>query len=231
MLRLPKNDTAPATYNCAMDQIIYTLAVNAIPFLLAITLHEAAHGYAARALGDPTPGYARRVSMNPFNHFDLIGTLVLPLISIVTIAAVGASGFALVLGWAKPTPIDPGNFRDPKRDFTLVLAAGMVANFVMAVGWALVFRATDAQAIQAVAFAGMLWNVGLFVLHLIPIPPLTAGMALASILPTHLAARYLQVMRYSFFIILALAITGILAAVLRPAYSFGMNFLALVAGR
>jgi Zn-dependent protease len=212
-----------------MDQFIYVLAVNAIPFLLAITMHEAAHGYAAKALGDSTPQRSGRVSLNPLNHFDWLGTGLLPVLSVLAMSVAGPSGFAFVLGWAKPTPINPMNFANPKKDYTLVMLSGVLANVAMGIVWAFVFRASDSSALQAIAFAGMMWNVGLFVLHLIPLPPLAAGMAVAAVLPHHLSERFLALSRYSFFIVLALALTGALAYVLRPAYMMGLGALALIA--
>jgi Zn-dependent protease len=212
-----------------MDNFLFAIAINAIPFLLAITMHEAAHGYAARALGDDTPQASGRLSLNPFNHFEWLGTAVLPVISVVILTA--TNGFGVILGWAKPTPFNPWNFANPRRDSALVVFAGVLANIVMAVAWAICFRLVEASSLRLIAYAGMLWNVGLVVLHLIPLPPLAAGMAVAAVLPEHLAQRYMVITRYAFFILIALSLSGLLKAFALPAYALGMSVLAEIAGR
>lgn len=150
-----------------MDNLIYVLAVNAIPLLFAITLHEAAHGYAARMFGDRTAEMLGRISLNPIRHVDLLGTIVVPALTLLL------GGF--IFGWAKPVPINSNNLRNPKTDMIWVAAAGPLSNFLMAVGWVLLLRFAPSEAVAAIAKAGVAWNVALMVLNLLPILPLDGG--------------------------------------------------------
>jgi Zn-dependent protease len=206
-----------------MDQIIYVLAVNAIPFLLAITLHEAAHGYAAKMFGDRTAEMLGRITLNPIKHIDWIGTVALPALLIVL-----GSGF--IFGWAKPVPVNTRNLRNEKTDMIWVAAAGPAANLVMGIGWAIVYRLAESPAIDAIAFAGMLWNVGLMVLNLLPILPLDGGRILAGLLPGPLSYKFSRLEPYGLFIVLGLGLTGILATILTPLYRGGLKFLTALVG-
>jgi Zn-dependent protease len=206
-----------------MDQIIYVLAVNAIPFLLAITLHEAAHGYAAKMFGDRTAEMLGRITLNPIKHVDWIGTVALPALLIVL-----GSGF--IFGWAKPVPVNTRNLRNEKTDMIWVAAAGPAANLIMGIGWAIVYRLAESPAIDAIAFAGMLWNVGLMVLNLLPILPLDGGRILAGLLPGPLSYKFSRLEPYGLFIVLGLGLTGILATILTPLYRGGLQFLTALVG-
>ena len=205
-----------------MDNIIYLLAVNAIPLLLAITLHEAAHGYAARVFGDRTAEMLGRISLNPLKHIDPIGTLAVPALTL----AIGGFFF----GWAKPVPVNFNNLRNPKTDMIWVAAAGPAANLVMAIGWALVLKFNDVPAVDSIARAGVAWNVGLMVLNLLPILPLDGGRILAGLLPGPLSYKFSRLEPYGLFIVLGLAIAGVLGVILSPLYRITYQALGALIG-
>ncbi len=205
-----------------MDDIIYKIAVNAIPLLLAITLHEAAHGYAARVFGDRTAEMLGRITLNPIKHIDWIGTVAVPALTL----AIGGFFF----GWAKPVPVNFNNLRNPKRDMIWVAAAGPAANLVMAIGWAIILKVSDMPAIDAIARAGVAWNVGLMVLNLLPILPLDGGRIVAGLLPRQLSYSYSRMEPYGLFIVLGLAVAGILGTILMPLYSITYRALGALVG-
>ena len=205
-----------------MDNIIYMLAVNAIPLLLAITLHEAAHGYAARMFGDRTAEMLGRISLNPIKHIDWIGTVAVPALTL----AIGGFFF----GWAKPVPVNASNMRHPKTDMIWVAAAGPAANLVMAIGWAIILKVNDVVAIDAVARAGIAWNVGLMVLNLLPILPLDGGRILAGLLPGPLSYKFSRLEPYGMFIVLGLAVAGVLGTLLFPLYKIVYQALGALVG-
>jgi Zn-dependent protease len=207
-----------------MDQFIYVLAVNAIPFLLAITLHEAAHGYAAKQFGDRTAEMLGRLSLNPIRHIDWIGTVALPAFLILI-----KSWF--LFGWAKPVPVNTRNLRNPKSDMIWVAAAGPAANLVMLIAWLVVARLTDSQAIDAIASAGVFWNVMMFTFNLLPILPLDGGRIVAGLLPGPLSYKFSRLEPYGFFIVLGLAmIPGLLPSILLPIQGFIVGALRAVIG-
>ena len=205
-----------------MDDIIYKIAVNAIPLLLAITLHEAAHGYAARMFGDRTAEMLGRITLNPVKHIDWIGTVAVPALTL----AIGGFFF----GWAKPVPVNFNNLRNPKRDMIWVAAAGPAANLVMAIGWAIILKFSDIPAIAAISRAGVAWNVGLMVLNLLPILPLDGGRIVAGLLPRQLSNTYSRMEPYGLFIVLGLAVAGILGTILSPLYSITYRALGTLVG-
>lgn len=200
-----------------METLIQTIAIAALPVIFAITLHEAAHGYAARHFGDPTAWQAGRISVNPLRHVDLVGTIIVP-IAILLLSTGG-----ILFGWAKPVPVDFGRLRQPKRDMLWVAAAGPLANLVMALFWAAVMKLAwllplnfFSLPMARMAEIGMGVNVALMVLNLFPLPPLDGGRIAVSLLPQHLAWRYAQLERFGFPILLILLFTGILSSVLTP---------------
>ena len=209
-----------------MDDIIYKIAVNAIPLLLAITLHEAAHGYAARVFGDRTAEMLGRISLNPIRHIDPIGTILIPAVLLLL-----KSPF--LFGWAKPVPVNFNNLRHPKTDMIWVAAAGPAANLAMGIGWALVLRfAADSQALTAIAVAGVYWNALIMLFNLLPILPLDGGRIVAGLLPGPLAYKFSRLEPYGFFIVLALiAIPGLLSSLLGPALGLALDFFQAVSGR
>ena len=205
-----------------MDDIIYKIAVNAIPLLLAITLHEAAHGYAARMFGDRTAEMLGRISLNPIKHIDWVGTVAVPALTL----AIGGFFF----GWAKPVPVNFNNLRNPKRDMIWVAAAGPASNLLMAIGWAIIVKVSDMPAIDAIARAGVAWNVALMVLNLLPILPLDGGRIVAGLLPRSMSYTYSRMEPYGMFIVLGLAVAGILGTILLPLYSITYRALGALVG-
>ncbi len=196
-----------------MEDLIQTVTVYVIPVLLAITLHEASHGYVARIFGDATAYIQGRVTLNPLKHIDPIGTVVVPLVMVLL------SGF--MFGWAKPVPVNFGNLRQPKRDMIWVSAAGPASNLVMAIGWVLFAKLLALFGVQEkffylVAQAGVQVNLVFMALNLLPIPPLDGGRIAVGLLPNRMAYQYSRVEPYGIFIVLGLMITGLLGALLRP---------------
>ena len=196
--------------------LIETIALAAIPVVLAITLHEAAHWYVARQFGDSTAWMLGRVTLNPLKHIDPIGTVLVPLGILLL------SGGNFLFGWAKPVPVNFGNLRHPKRDMLWVAAAGPGVNFVMAVIWAVLFgmAATDgayaSAAIKFMSVVGVGINISLMVLNLLPILPLDGGRIAVSLLPHSLALPFARTERFGFFIVIALLATGVLGVAMRP---------------
>ncbi len=204
-----------------MDNLIQTLAIYAIPVLLAITLHEAAHGYVARHFGDPTAYLAGRISLNPLRHVDPVGTILVPGAILVASKLIGGS--AMLFGWAKPVPVDFARLRNPKKDMLWVAAAGPFTNLLMAVGWAalLKFASMAPENLYTVpmakmALAGIEINAVLMLLNLLPIPPLDGGRIAVSLLPHRLAWKFSRLEPYGLAILLVLLFTDILGIILWP---------------
>lgn len=200
-----------------MEDIVQKITIYALPVLFAITLHEAAHAYAAKKYGDATAFMMGRMSLNPLKHIDPVGTILIPLIALTL------GGF--LFGWAKPVPVNFGNLRNPKKDMVWVAAAGPAANLAMAVGWALLYNVAAvnpdsyfALPLSLMATAGIQINVVLMVLNLLPIPPLDGGRIAVGLLPRNLAYPLAQVEPYGMFILVALMVTGLLGIILKPFY-------------
>jgi Zn-dependent protease len=197
-----------------------------VPFLLlGLTVHEFAHAWMAHRLGDDTAAKAGRLSFNPFRHLDPFGTLVLLLTSFI--------------GWAKPVPVDPRNFREPLRDMSLVALAGPMANLILTVALALGFRfGVIASALEVfpesiytplieMCFYGVLINLGLTIFNLLPLPPLDGFSVLAFFLPENLTAK-IQNYRFFFFVALIILLaTGLMGRIIGPIYQFCFNFLGV----
>jgi len=170
-------------YHIAMitDYSIQAVAINAIPLIFAITIHEAAHGYAARKFGDNTAYMLGRVSLNPAKHIDPVGTILIPLVLILT-------GSPFLVGYAKPVPVNFGRLRNPRIDSIWVALAGPGSNFIQAIIWAIFWALLLGFGVQepfltSMAKAGVMWNIGLLVFNLFPLPPLDGGRILSSLLP------------------------------------------------
>lgn len=207
-----------------MESVIQTIAIYAIPLIFAITLHEAAHGYVARMLGDNTAYAAGRVTLNPLKHIDPVGTLLVPAMILLTSKLLGFGG--LLFGWAKPVPVDFGRLNKPKRDMAFVAAAGPGINLLMAIIWALSLKlmiATDTteQFFMAMAVAGVQVNLMLMALNLLPIPPLDGGRIVFSLLPDRLAYQYAKIEPYGMVILIVLLVTNLLTFLVSPILGVG----------
>lgn len=204
-----------------MDTLIQTIAIWALPVLLAITLHEAAHGYVARYFGDPTAEQAGRITLNPFSHIDPVGTIAVPVGILALSILLGSSG--MLFGWAKPVPVNFGRLRNPKADMLWVAAAGPFMNLLMAFAWAAVLKVVVSSgagpytdALVQMSIAGITINAILMFLNLLPLPPLDGGRIAVSLLPDRLAWNFARIEPYGFPILLVLLFSGILGAILWP---------------
>jgi len=206
--------------------IVQKLAIWAVPVLLAITLHEVAHGWTARALGDDTASRLGRLSLNPLKHIDPIGTILVPAVLLFL--------GGILFGWAKPVPVVMANMRNPRRDMAIVAVAGPASNFVMALVWGLLFKFAAMQGadvsgvwtgLRLMAQAGIAINLVLMVLNLIPIPPLDGGRVLTGLLPEHLARRVDRLEPFGLMILLLLMFTGVLGTIM--AWPMSLSYAAL----
>jgi len=200
-------------------EILIMLVVAAPPIILAITVHEAAHAFAADALGDSTARQMGRLSLNPFRHIDPVGTVLLPLVLLMT------TGF--LFGWAKPVPVQFGRLRNPQRDMALVGGAGPASNLAMALLWGLVLKismglsdsSSLAMIFEQMANIGVMINLVLMVLNMLPVPPLDGSRVVVGFLSPKNAAKYLQLERHSMLIMIGLVVliaTGYLSKILIP---------------
>ena len=208
--------------------IIQTLALYALPVLFAITVHEAAHGYAARHFGDGTAAFLGRVTLNPARHIDPIGTIAMPLFLYI------ATGGAFVFGYAKPVPVNFGQLRHPKRDMVWVALAGPASNLAMALAWGALLIVLDGVGVTEPFFlkmcqAGVLVNVVIGVFNLFPLPPLDGGRILVGLLPRGPALALSRIEPWGFFIVMALVIAGVVGSLwLRPLMSLGYSTINLL---
>ena len=191
--------------------LIQTVLIYALPVLFAITLHEAAHGYAARHFGDNTAWMMGRVTLNPVPHIDWLGTLVMPL------ALYFATSGAMLFGYAKPVPVRFDRLDNPKRDMIWVALAGPGINLVQALLWGVLLYVLVGVGLQERFFlemcrAGMLANVVMFAFNLFPLPPLDGGRIVVGLLPWRQALMFSRIEPYGFFIVMALVLMGVLSA-------------------
>ncbi|OIQ88596.1 peptidase family M50 [mine drainage metagenome] len=193
---------------------VQRVSIYVLPVIFAITVHEAAHGYAARHFGDMTAAAAGRISLNPMRHIDPVGTLLIPALTLL----VGG----ILFGWAKPVPVNFGRLRHPKRDMLWVAAAGPGSNLAMALLWALAIKVSvllppfAATPLALMGAAGIMINTVLMVLNLLPLPPLDGGRIAVSLLPQPWALKFARIEPYGFIILLVLMFTHILGAILWP---------------
>ncbi len=202
---------------------IQKITVYALPIIFAITVHEAAHGYVAKYFGDLTAYNQNRISLNPLRHIDPFGTILLPALTVFL--------GGILFGWAKPVPVNFMNLRHPKKDMFWVAAAGPFSNLIMAIFWAILFGRSAyfpesmADFVQQMSNAGIIINLSLMILNLIPLPPLDGGRIAVSLLPNHLANKYAQVERYGFLILIILLITHILDLIIFPLIQISQNLI------
>ncbi|MEQ5838853.1 site-2 protease family protein [Paraburkholderia acidicola] len=210
------------------SSLIQTIAVYALPVIFAITLHEAAHGYVARMLGDNTAYVLGRVSFNPMRHIDPLGTIVIPLVLYF------ATSGAFMFGYAKPVPVAFGNLRNPRWGSLWVALAGPGCNFIQALVWGVVgvvlaVVGVDEPFFTRMAAAGVGVNLVLGVLNLFPLPPLDGGRVLTALLPTRAAIALSRIEPYGFFIVMALVMTGTLTRYwLRPLVDLGYDAVTTI---
>ena len=191
------------------NELVQTISTHAVPVLLAITLHEAAHGYTARQLGDDTAWQMGRVTLNPFPHIDLVGTVIMPLMLFF------ATSGQFLFGYAKPVPVDFSRLRHPKRDMVWVALAGPAVNLLQAFAWAVLIYllsgiGSDERFFLEMAQAGVLVNLVMFAFNLFPLPPLDGGRIVVGLLPMRLAIGFSHIERYGFFIVMGLVLMGVI---------------------
>lgn len=207
---------------------IQTILIYALPVLFAITVHEAAHGYAARHFGDDTAAMMGRITLNPVKHIDPIGTILMPLMLYFATAG------AFLFGYAKPVPVRFGNLRNPKRDMIWVALAGPGANLAQAFGWMVLLYLLAGAGITEPFFVkmcqgGVLVNVVMFVFNLFPLPPLDGGRILVGLLPHRQAMLLSRVEPWGFFIVMALVISGVVSSLwMQPLMGVTIGFIKAV---
>jgi Zn-dependent protease len=203
------------------SNLIQTVLVYALPVLFAITIHEAAHGYVARYLGDNTAYMMGRVTLNPFKHIDPIGTIAMPLLLYF------ATSGAFLFGYAKPVPVNFGHLRHPKRDMVWVALAGPASNMIQALLWGIGLVVLAGMGMTEPFFlgmckAGILVNLVMAAFNLFPLPPLDGGRVLTGLLPRKLAYPFSRIEPFGFFIVMALVIMNVVGDYwLRPLISLG----------
>ncbi len=210
------------------NNLIQTVLIYALPVLFAITVHEAAHGYAARHFGDNTAAMMGRITLNPIKHIDPVGTILMPLMLYF------ATSGAFLFGYAKPVPVRFDQLRNPKRDMVWVALAGPGANLLQALLWGVLMYVLLAGGLEERFFlemcrAGVLVNVVMFAFNLFPLPPLDGGRILVGLLPWKQAAMVSRVEPWGFFIVMALVITGIVSTLwMRPVMGLTYGLLDIL---
>ena len=203
--------------------IIQKICAYALPIIFAITVHEAAHGYAARYFGDMTAHYLKRITLNPFKHIDLMGTILLPALTVML--------GGILFGWAKPVPVNFSNLRNPKKDMMWVALAGPASNLIMAIFWTLILVRINLFPEQAELFlrvmclAGIQINIILMVLNMLPLPPLDGGRVAVSLLPYPWSGYLAGLERYGLIILIFLLFSGVLGKILFPLVNLSQSII------
>lgn len=197
-----------------ISEIIQTISIWALPVIFAITVHEVAHGWTAKQYGDNTAYAQGRLTLNPIHHIDWLGTIILPVLLLV-------SGTGFIFGWAKPVPVNGRYFKNPRKDMAMVALAGPISNLLMALVWALCARLALLINIESITIplslmgkAGISINLVLAVINLIPIPPLDGSRIITAMLSHNMAYKYNQLEPYGFYILIGLMYFGILGIVM-----------------
>jgi Zn-dependent protease len=202
-----------------MDELTLAqrIAVWALPLIFAVTVHEAAHGWVADRLGDPTARQLGRITFNPIPHIDPVGTILVPILML------SFTGF--LIGWAKPVPVSVRRLHSPKRDMAIVAAAGPAVNLVMALAWTAIMLLTHkwmhsmpavAEPLLLMAVAGVFINLVLMAINLLPVPPLDGGRVVTGMLPMAAARVYARIEPFGMIILILLLISGVVGMILGP---------------
>lgn len=211
-----------------VPSLIQSILIYALPVLFAITIHEAAHGYAARHFGDDTAARMGRITLNPVKHIDPVGTILIPLMLLF------ATKGAFLFGYARPVPVRFGNLRNPKRDMVWVALAGPASNLAQAIFWGVLLIVLHGVGVRELFFikmcqGGVLVNVVMFVLNLFPLPPLDGGRILVGLLPMRQAALVARIEPWGFFIVLALLLMGVVSTFwMQPLMALTFGLLDIV---
>lgn len=212
--------------------LLQRIIVWILPVVFAITVHEVAHGWIAKKYGDNTADSQGRLTLNPIKHIDLVGTIIIPGLLLIT-------GTGFIFGWAKPVPVDPRNFKNPRADMAVVALAGPVSNLLMAVFWALIARvgmtigsdaAMIAEPLIYTGIAGISINLVLALVNLLPIPPLDGSRILSGLLPDYWAWQYNKLERFGFIILLLLLSTNVLGTILAYPLFIAQQLFFSIAG-
>jgi Zn-dependent protease len=217
---------------------VQRVAIWLLPVLLAITVHEVAHGWVARLRGDPTAMMLGRLTLNPLKHVDPVGTILVPGLLILLPKLLGLP-MGVMFGWARPVPVTWQNLKKPKRDMALVALAGPGSNLLMGIGWALILKLGVlaypevrwlAEPLIFMGIAGIFINTILMVLNLVPLPPLDGGRVLTGMLPNPWAWRLARIEPYGLMILMLLLFSGVLGRIVLPAITLVLEALAFLAG-
>ena len=218
------------------SEIARHIIISAFPVLIAITFHEVSHGFVANRLGDPTARMMGRLTLNPIAHIDPIGTIVMPLMLIVL------TNGQFVFGYAKPVPINPMNFKNPRKDMAVSAAAGPVTNILLAIASVVILRLaviplssilpdsyiqTVLLPLKMILESSVVINVVLAAFNMIPIPPLDGGRVLIGFLPYKQAASYSRIEPFGFIIVMLLILSGVANSIIAPIINFILRLLQL----